>query len=457
MRNASLSLRLLLAAGVSTVVALVITAVAISYLFEVYFQKRLLDELRVDLTQLTAALVLQESGDFEIRELGDLRYDQPFGGRYWQVGYGDIPPLLSRSLWDQALNISVTETYGETQSAFVTAPFGAELLALSWRITIDGFDAPGGIVLSVATDLSELNSSSAQFRSNIAVWLALLAGALILAAWLQVRVGLKPLEQIRAELEKVAHDETGQLPDGYPAEVRPLVETINALLEKQAGSLTNARRRASDLAHGLKTPLTILAAHADDIRAEGNFERADQIASQVASMRFFVERELARSRVSPSRQASSDLKKVAAQMVEAIGKLPGADRIDWTVDIPSGLTAPFDAHDLSELLGNLLDNARKYARSKVVLTAIDTGSHVVLRIEDDGPGVPEDELERIKRPGVQGTDSATGYGLGLAIVQDILELQGGELELENHPGKGLVVLLRWDKDREAPKAQGRTP
>ncbi len=445
MRLGSLNLRLLLAGGISTIVALTITAIAISYLFEAYFQKRLIDELRVDLTQLTAALVVQENGDMEIGELGDLRYNQPFGGRYWQVQSGDSAPVFSRSLWDQPLTLSLPDTFGETQATSVTAPFGAELLALSWRITIDGVDIPAGIAISVATDLAELNAASAQFRMNIVFWLVLLGIALILASWLQVRVGLKPLEQIRADLETASRDETGQLSTAYPTEVMPLVDTINTLLERQKTNLANARRRSADLAHGLKTPLTVLAAHADDIRADGDRDRADQIADQIASMRFFVERELARSRVSPSRRASTSLKHATTEMVKTINSLPGADKIEWRVDVPEGINVPSDAHDLSELLGNLLDNARKYAVSDVSISAQETENQIELRIVDDGPGLHEAELDKVTKPGQQGSESVDGYGLGLAIVQDILDLQGGKLELQNITGKGLSITVTWPR------------
>ena len=443
MRIGSLNLRLLLAGGISTVVALTITAIAISYLFEAYFQKRLIDELRGDLSQLTAALAIQENGDMEIGELGDLRYNQPFGGRYWQVQSGDSPPVVSRSLWDQPLELSLPNSFGETQVSSVTAPFGAELLVLSWRIIIDGVEAPAGIAISVATDLAELNAASAQFRRNIVFWLLLLGIALVLASWLQVRVGLKPLEQIRTDLEESSRDETGQLSTEYPTEVMPLGDTINTLLERQKNNLENARRRSADLAHGLKTPLTVLAAHADDVRVDGDRQRADQIAEQIASMRFFIERELARSRASPSRHASTNLKKVTAEMVKTIGSLPDAEKIEWLVDVPDAINVPSDAHDLSELLGNLLDNARKYALSKVVISAQETANQVELRISDDGPGLPEEEFNKVIKPGQQGPDCVCGYGLGLAIVQDILDLQLGKLELQTNDGKGLSVIVTW--------------
>lgn len=446
MRVGSLNLRLLLAGGISTVIALTITAFAISYLFEAYFKKSLIDELRVELTQLTAALIFQENGVLDVGTLGDLRYNQPFSGRYWQVQSGDSPPVFSRSLWDQPLALSLPEAFGETQLTSLTAPFGAELLALSWRISVEGVDVPAGVAISVATELTELNEASAQFRMNIIFWLAILGVALMLASWLQVRVGLKPLQQIRADLEKASRQEIEQLSKDYPTEVMPLVDTINMLLERQRTSLANARRRSADLAHGLKTPLTVLAAHVDDMRVDGNRDRADQIAGQIASMRFFVERELARSRVSPSRRDLTNLKNATTDMVKTIARLPGADKIEWLVDVPDGINVPSDRHDLSELLGNLLDNARKYAASQVSISARETAKQIELCIVDDGPGLPEGEFDNVTKPGQQGSDSVDGYGLGLAIVQDILELQGGRLELKSNNGEGLSILVKWSRE-----------
>lgn len=447
MKPVSLSLRLLLAAALSTFVALIITGFAISYLFEVYFQKRLVSELAADLTRLTANLSAQDTGELEVADLGDPRYSQPFGGRYWQIGVDGMPPVLSRSLWDQSIEVTVGETLGQTQVEEVVAPFGADLLAMSWRIVLDGVDAPGGVALTVATDLADLTAASTQFRLNILFWLLLLGVGLVLAAWLQVRVGLKPLDQIREDLEKVALEPEARLPDDYPSEVRPLVETINAQLERQAATLNEARRRAGDLAHGLKTPLTVLEAHAQDIRDDGNRKRANEISDQVASMRYFVERELARSRVSSSSRSSSNLLEITRLMVDAIRKLPDADALTWQIDIPTDIVAPFDRHDLSELLGNLLDNARKYASSRVLVQARVKSGQTELWISDDGPGVSDKDVERIVRPGVQGADSESGYGLGLAIVRDMLALHGCCLGFETSELGGLRVVVSWPENR----------
>lgn len=442
MKTRSLSLRLLFAAGLSTFLALVVTGFAISYLFDLYFQKRLAQELSAELTELTAAVSIAPDGALAVEALSDLRYSQPYGGRYWQVQAGEV--VYSRSLWDQPLSLTAPPTLGAQETQTVQAPFGAELLALSWKVSMDNVAGGEAVLLTVAADLSELTAASGEFRNNIAFWLGLLGVALVAASWLQVRIGLRPLEQIRADIERVTYQPGTRLPEDYPTEVRPLANTINSMLDHQSVTLDAARRRAGDLAHGLKTPLTILAAHASDIRVDGNAEQAEQIEQQLAAMRLFVERELARSRASLSRSASSEVGPVAEQMVAAISKMPGADGIDWSVDVSKGIRAPFDAHDLSELLGNLLDNARKYAKSRVTLRCQPAAEGVVaLVIEDDGPGIAADEFEQIMEAGVQGTGSAAGQGLGLAIVRDLLALHNSTIEFENLDPSGLRTVVTW--------------
>ncbi|MCP5088269.1 MAG: HAMP domain-containing histidine kinase [Rhodobacteraceae bacterium] len=448
MKFKSLSLRLLLAAGLSTVMAIVATGFVISYQFQKYFEHRLTTELRTELTQLTAALDIRSDGTADMKPLSDKRFEQPFSGRYWQVGFGSDTVLLSRSLWDQPLAMTITSVFGQQEQTKVIAPFGAELLALSWRVTAEGFSDPAGITLTVATDLSEVSLAASQFRYNIAFWLALLGVALILAAWLQVRVGLRPLEKVRTHLEKVSHRADSRLPKDYPTEVLPLVETINGLLEQQATSLADARRQASNLAHGLKTPLTILTTLAAEARVTGDSAQADQVEEQIASMRSFVERELARSRVSLANQSTSDVRTVAEKMLSAITKLPDADRLEWTLDIPDDIKAPFDEHDLSELLGNLLDNARKHAVEKVSVRARKTsGKKVILLVEDDGAGVAQESIEHILRPGVKESSTSQGQGLGLAIVQDLLTHHNCKFQLENLKDGGFRAAATWSLDQ----------
>lgn len=442
MRRRSLSFRLLIAAGLTTFAALVITGFAISYLFELYFQKRLATELKAELTELTAAVDISSNGEISVGTMSDLRYEQPFGGLYWQVEAKEI--IFSRSLWDQPIKTKTPVALGVQKKEALQAEFGADLLTLSWQVKMDNLAEGETVLLTVAADMSELYVAASEFRVNIAFWLSLLGISLVGAAWLQVRVGLRPLEQIRMDIERVTYQTGNRLPETYPTEVRPLANTINSLLENQSVTLEAARRRAGDLAHGLKTPLSILAAYASDIRADGNVEQAKQIEQQLSFMRLFVERELARSRASLSRSASTEIAPIVERMVNAISKLPGAEKIVWKIDMPEGLRAPFDAHDLSELLGNLLDNARKYATSTVSITCKRLNdASVQLIIEDDGPGMAEDDLGKAFEPGAQGANCEAGQGLGLAIVSDLLEIQNSTIEIENRTPSGFRAIVTW--------------
>jgi signal transduction histidine kinase len=315
----------------------------------------------------------------------------------------------------------------------------------SWRISTDGRGQPEEVTLTVATDLSDLLTAAARFRGNMASWLVLLAVTLIFAAWVQVRIGLRPLEAIRTEIERTKASPDTRLRGDFPMEVVPLVEEVNSLLERQKQSLDEVRQRAADLAHGLKTPLTVIAAINNDVRQTDGNELAEQIDQQISAMRMFIERKLARSRIGDSRLHSCDLRKVADQVVSAIRRLPTESEIDWQVDIPEGIQAPFDEHDMSELLGNLLDNARRYAASRVVVKASREDDRVIqLSVNDDGSGVPEAELVSIVARGERRDAAGQGQGLGLAIVRDLTDSHGCDLVVVNLSTGGLSVSIKWD-------------
>ena len=207
----------------------------------------------------------------------------------------------------------------------------------------------------------------------------------------------------------------------FPAEVAPLVGELNDVLDMREKSLDRARRRAGDLAHGLKTPLTILAAVARDVRGRGLEADANEIEEQAESMNRHVERALARARLSSGRgHAATPLQPVAEKVAAALSRLPGAEDIDFDVHVVPSATVPIEQGDLTELLGNLLDNGRKWARSRVKLRY----DAPFLTIEDDGPGVPDAELSRIAERGRRLDETKQGSGLGLSIVEDIADIYG---------------------------------
>lgn len=444
MKRSSLSLRLLFVGGLSVCVAVAATGVAISYLFAVYFEDRILAELEDQLLQLTANLTISPDGLVEISPMPDQRFEQPLSGLYWQISPRGESPILSRSLWDQPIDSPDVDLLGQQVSSRIFGPRGEQLMELSWRISVAVSDEPAReISLTVATDLSELEAAASQFQYSLAAWLSLLAATLILAAWLQVRIGLSPLEAIRTKIEKTKSSPDSRLEGKFPSEVVPLVNEVNSLLDHQQYSLEKVRQRTADLAHGLKTPLTVMAALTNDVRNADLADISDQIDRQIAAMRTFIERELARSRSGRSGLNRCDLKQVAVRVVEAISKLPTDSDITWEINIPSGIQAPFDDHDMSEVLGNLLDNARNHAASRVSLNAINSDDVVRMSVEDDGPGVPEDFLASVVQRGERLKADGRGEGLGLTIVRDLAESHECDLELRNIPGGGLSVSISW--------------
>jgi len=442
MKTNALSLRLLIAASISVLLALLATGIAFSYFFKTYFEDRVLSELATHLQQLTANIEIDADGRFIIFPLADQRFDQPFSGLYWQIDSVDTKPLHSRSLWDLTMELARPASFGSQESQRVDMA-GKEIIALSWVVTIGEDTVPTELTLSVATDYDQIQETAAKFDKRLMLWLSVLAIALIFAAWLQVRVGLRPLEDIRVEINKIRSGSSQHMPDNLPNEVAPLVSEVNQLLDNQQENLSQARNHASNLAHGLKTPLTVMRGLAQQVGQGQTAGLAENIDSQIDAMSHFVDRELARSRMGTALPSSVEMLPVVTHMVAAISKLPSEREIDWIIDIANGLKAPFDPFNFSELLGNLLDNAREWTTDQITISASRTGNNTVLTINDNGPGIEKSMLSEVLQRGKRVFENRKGNGLGLAIVQDLASAHNCDLTLENNVEGGLLVTLGW--------------
>lgn len=444
MKTSSLGLRLILLACLAFLVALAATAFVLNSQFHRLFEERIFAELDRDLIQLTANISLDDSGEIFIEPLMDPRFDLPFSGLYWMAEEADKPAIVSRSLWGISYEFAQNSTAGQRTRMDSTSSQGVDILITGWTILIGEDDTRRALTLSVAANESEVIEATAKFRTSIIQWLALMFLGLIFAAWVQVRLGLAPLETLRRKIEKVRAGEVENLDGEFPLEVQPLATEVNELLALHYQSLTDARERASDLAHGLKTPLTVMLTLARDLREGGEEDKAADIEAQVASMRHYVERELARVRMQTPTGKHSHAAPIVGKMVEAIKRFPSENDIQWHTDVSADVTSPFDAHDLSELLGNLLDNARKWANAEVRITGhvADDGTSFI-RVEDDGPGVPDEKLPSILSRGERLDTSVQGTGLGLAICADMVDSYGAKMVLERSELGGLSVKIIW--------------
>jgi len=411
MSKGSLRLRLLAAAAISISFALFLTGLALVRLFETQIRERVQAGLDNDLRQLAAAVELDPAGMPSVSlPLADPRYAEPYGGRFWRVEASPAEALRSRSLWDYDID-----------PAKPLGPQGEQLITARREISIEAGGVERQVSLLVAARAEEVERPLGELRDQMILSLAIMGAVLLAGAWVQVSVGLKPLRLLKDQLAAISAGKAQRLSGSFPDEVSPLVTELNEVLDLRDTSLERARRRAGDLAHGLKTPLTVLTAIARGLRREGRAHEAGDIEEQAATMERHVERTLARARLSTGKgHKPTPLRPVAERVTAALARMPEAEDITFEIEVPPEASVPIEQADLTELLGNLLDNARKWARTTVRLSL----EGRVLRIEDDGLGVAEEELRRLGERGQRLDETKPGSGLGLSIVEDIADLYG---------------------------------
>lgn len=454
MQERSLQFRLLLASGLSIAIALGIAGLALAAIFQNYIENRVERELTNDLRQL--ASLMETPDDQSVRidgRLSDPRFDLPFSGRYWQMSNAGEIIDAAPSLLDQTLTLPSTAdavTDGLPHRYDIEGPNGSKLFAMARMLDFMIRDTHHRVRIISAIDRTEMDGEIVGFRWAILGSLGIIGLLLLLAAWVQVKVGLQPLRGLIARLQEVRSGAARRLGGEFPTEVGPLVEELNGLLDSQEKLLAKARARAGDLAHGLKTPLTVLTSIARSLRSQGNAAGSQDIDEQVGSMVRHVERELARSRLGASRNPDLvPLKGIVTGLVDTMRRLPRGDEIDWQVEIADQVRVPMDRDDLSEVLGNLLDNARKWTKDEIRLTFINGAQMPVLVVEDNGPGVPEDKQDLILERGQRLDSSRSGSGLGLAIVGDIADAYGYPFTLFRSPLGGLGARLGFERGATA--------
>ena len=443
--KSSLGLRLLLAAAFTTILALIATAFVLNFLFRMYFEERVQDELETYLLLLSGNVGVSTAGEIEIAPLSDPRFDQALSGYYWQIQIDDAPPILSPSFWAAPLALDRPDTAGTIAFDNLALGTGESVAVANWIITTGEGSDRREVYLAVAIDRTDLDASVAGFFSYSVLALTILGGLLLAASWLQVNLGLKPLDKVRTELGRIRNSTTDRLSQDYPTEILPLVNEVNQLLDTNAETLERVRSGASNLAHGLKTPLTIMHGVERKMRLSGQNAHADDLNSEIANIEYIVERELARSRDSHQMTRRCKVAPIAARLHSALRRQPGAEHIEWQVEVPETLRAPFDEFDLTELLGNLIDNAMKWANGRIILRASIIEGDAVLTVEDDGPGIPETARATAFERGGRLDNKKPGTGLGLSIAYDMAVAHDCTLTLGRASIGGLRVCLNWPR------------
>lgn len=461
----SLRLRLVAGALVWVLLAIAIAGWGLRTLFREHIAQQLQGQLVLQLDRLSAAVNLAPGGAIEVHPLpSDQRLQQPLSGLYWQIDElaGDGRTLRagaqrSRSLWDQTLDWSHFEPGGLPPAgpAAPQAPVvygslpgdqGQALVVVARRLQLPEGDAPP-LRLMVAADGAMLAEPLQRFTKMLVMALGALGAGLIVAVLIQLRLALAPLAAIRRQLAAVSQGEVPELSGRHPSELMPLVREFNHVLHVNAEMVQRARTQAGNLAHSVNTPLTIMG----NAAAQEDSALAALVREQVASASRQVEHHLARARAAAAAataQQASGLRTPLAAPLQSLAKTMG--KLHAARGISFGLQGPAqewdfkgDAQDLMEMLGNLLDNAGKWAHGRVLLTLQPAGNgrRIELLVDDDGPGIAPGLRERIFERGQRLDEQRPGSGLGLSIVRDLAQSYGGDIAAEASPLGGLRMRL----------------
>ncbi len=419
--------------------SLLLALFALDAIFRQHVETRVRNELENHLWQLIDAVSFDDNDAVKIvKPLADPRFDRPLSGLYWQIAVAGKPVANSQSLWDQTL--IAPEAAAAAPAAWLTLP-GPEdtsLATLARTISMQSAKSTHALQVLIAVDRKEIDAAVRDFDRELAMSLGVIAALLGAGAFLQAQLGLQPLKSLAGGLKQLRAGRSQRLEAQGPDEVRPLVDELNALLADQDASVGRARARAGDLAHGLKTPLTVLNSVARQIEAGNVTGAAADIREQTGLMDRHVQRQLALTRLAPDRRyAATPVRPVIERIAASMQRLPGGEQVAWRVGVPVSASLAVDPDDLTELVGNLADNARKWAQTSVAVGFELRGDGAVLSVEDDGPGVPSEKRQAVVERGTRLDPSRPGSGLGLAIVADICAAYGWRLALERAASGGL--------------------
>ncbi|MGZ9739809.1 sensor histidine kinase [Pseudomonas sp. GNP012] len=419
--------------SVMVVVGLVLAQTSL-WLFEMGLQRYLEAGLRNDSESLLAALVRGPQGlQLDERRLSPA-YQRPFSGHYFRIDFTD-GHWRSRSLWDQELPaLDHPGLHDDLQ----LGPEGQQLLVL--RTDYRRLGLP--ISISVAEDYTPIRES---FRRVQQLGLGLGLTGLLLILLLQritVRRALRPLEQAREQIAQLQQGQRSQLDDQVPLELEPLVAQINHLLAHTEDSLKRSRNALGNLGHALKTPLAVLLSLASSEQLEAHPQLRKTLKEQLQQVEQRLNRELNRARLSGDA--------LPGALFDCDAELPGllatlnmihGEHLALSYRAPAGLQLPWDREDLLELLGNLLDNACKWADAEVRVSVAELATGFELSVEDDGPGIPQERRDQVFSRGTRLDEQTHGHGLGLGIVRDIVDSWGGKLSLLESEWGGLKVVI----------------
>jgi signal transduction histidine kinase len=453
MRLNSLALRLFFSATTWIVVILLVTGLVLSSIYRAAVERAFDRRLGVYLRGLVADVATQtESAGKFPQSIGDPLFDLPLSGWYWQVTRLDAPTpdvRSSRSLWDGSLprlaDLAASTTPGGARQGYAVGPEGQQLRVV--ERTLDLGDE-GRYLIAVAGDAAEIDEETQSFDGTLTITFGVLAAVLLLTTTFQVRFGLAPLKRISEGLAAIRSGAAERLEGSFPVEIAPLARETNALIEANRDIVSRARTHVGNLAHALKTPISVML---NEATAQGGDPLAMKVREQTEIMRDQVTRHLERARLA-ARVAVigtvTEVRPVVAALVRTMEKIHHHRGLAIDIDAPDSARFRGEQQDLEEMVGNLVDNACKWAQSRVSVEVLsekldskDDRRMVRILVDDDGPGLSPQQREQVARRGRRLDETKPGSGLGLSIVVELASLYGGGLALGTAPIGGLRAEL----------------
>ena len=447
MRLNSLAFRLFASAATWTLVVVPVAAFLLISLYRQTVERNFDARLNVYLTSLIASSTADgRAHPGQPANLGDPAFTLPFSGWYWQIKprYGAArPTFVSDSLLDQQLDLPSAGRAPPddtlTWRAYTAGPEGQRLRTLEREIRPSG-EQSNPYSYAVAGDAAELDRDLAEFTTMLIGALGVLSLGLVVATLFQVRFGLLPLRAIRQDLARIRSGDAEKLDGTLPDEIRPLQQELNALIQTNREIVDRARTHVGNLAHALKTPLSVISNEARG--QEGPL--ATKVIEQSEAMRKQITHHLDRARVAARSSVIGDVTDVSAVLValkRTLDRLYGERGLRISVTCEEGLKFQGERQDFEEMVGNLLDNGCKWATATVQVSAVSEERFLVVTVDDDGDGLSKRDRDEAVRRGRRLDESKPGSGLGLSIVVDLADLYKGDFKLERSPLGGLRARL----------------
>ena len=462
LRRRSIAVRLAVSSFLSSTAILVIAAFILTTLYRENTERAFDSRLLVFANNLATDLVSPSEPETRSFSLGDPRFDLPLSGWYWQVGRPDAKPRdlrTSRSLVGVPLK-PATNPDGKAGIGQIRQGYGLAQDERPLRIIERDVDLgeEGRYTVRVAGPADEIVNDVDRFRFSLYVTFGLLGLSLALTTLLQIRFGLVPLKKMRAALGAIRRGEADHITGTYPRDIAPLAGEVNLLIETNREILERARTQVGNLAHALKTPLSIIVNEVG--AADAPEDLAQKIREQAGVMRDQVNYYLDRARAAAlagTLGTSTEVEPALAGLVRTFGKIYRDKDIAYEVHVPPGLRFRGEKQDFEEMIGNLVDNASKWAAGRVSISAAPTGEHdyphLLVAVEDDGPGLPEEDRAAVLKRGRRLDETKPGSGLGLSIVADLAALYRGRFRLEAAALGGLRAVIEVPGDAPAGAGQ----